>query len=152
MFMAKILFVFLIFIASCTFVPAGLTDPARSASSVSDEVSGNRFYRTELYFGRGKPDGGTVSDDEWKDFLDREVTSRFPAGFTVLDGAGQYRDKSGKIVKESSKVLVFLYFKEDRKSSGTRINEIRAAYCKQFQQESVLRLDFRKAVEVSFDD
>jgi len=119
---------------------------------ITGVFSPSRFYRTELYFGRDKPDGSVVRDDEWKDFLDREVTPRFPAGFTVLDGTGQYRDKSGKIVKEPSKVLVFLYSKADRKPAGSKINEIRAAYCKQFQQESVLRLDFRKAVEVSFDE
>ena len=118
----------------------------------ANDFSSSKFYRTELYFGRDRPDGSVVGDDQWKDFLDREVTPRFPAGFTVLDGAGQYRDKHGKIVKEPSKVLVFLYSKAERKPASTKINEIRAAYCKQFQQESVLRLDFRKAVEVSFDE
>ena len=134
---------------------SSFASPARDVKSTvqsSHRFAANKFLRTELYFGRDKPDGTRVTDSEWMDFLDKEVTPRFPAGFTVLDGAGQYRDKSGKIVKEPSKVLVFLYSKGDRKSAGQKINEIRVAYCKQFQQESVLRLDFRKAVEVTFDE
>lgn len=114
-------------------------------------LSGTKYFRTELYFGRDKPDGSLVSDDEWKDFLDREVTPRFPDGFTTLDAAGQYRDKSGKIVKEPSKVLVFLYEKKDQKTASSKIDEIREVYCKKFNQESVLRLDFPTSVRVSFE-
>ena len=151
MFSQKQFLIFLTFFVISTSVQASPIG-VRGFDGMSDEqfaVIG--FFRTELYFGRDKPDGSVVSEDEWKAFLDAEVTSRFPAGFTVLDGSGQYRDKSGKIVKEPSKVLIFLYSKADRKTAGTKIDEIRTAYCKQFKQESVLRLDFRKAVEVSFD-
>lgn len=111
-------------------------------------VPGDKFYRTELYCGRSKPTGGMVSDEEWEKFLADEVTPRFPDGFTILKGTGQYREKSGKIISEPSNILVFLY--TDRKESRLRIEEIRAAYVKQFNQESVLRLDFRQKVEVSF--
>jgi hypothetical protein len=46
---------------------------------------------------------------------------------------------------------MFLSFsmKIERKSR-LKIEEIRAAYVKQFSQESVLRLDFKQKVEVSF--
>lgn len=111
---------------------------------------GDKFYRTELYFGRSKPDGGMVSDAEWEKFLADEVTPRFPDGFTILKGTGQYREKSGRIITEPSQVLVFLYTKATRKESRQKIEEIRAAYVKQFSQESVLRLDFKSSVEVSF--
>jgi hypothetical protein len=109
---------------------------------------GDKYYRTELYCGRSKPDGGIVSDDEWEKFLVDVVTPRFPDGFTILKGTGQYREKSGRIISEPSNVLVFLY--ENRKESRPKIEEIRAAYVKQFSQESVLRLDFTQKVEVSF--
>ena len=111
-------------------------------------AAGDKYYRTELYCGRSKPDGGMVSDEEWEKFLADEVTPRFPDGFTILKGMGQYREKSGKIISEPSNVLVFLY--ENRKESRLKIEEIRAAYVKQFSQESVLRLDFKQKVEVSF--
>lgn len=117
----------------------------RAAISVSE-----KYYRTELYFGRSKSNGTVVSEDEWTKFLNDEVTPRFPDGFTVLDGAGQYRDKNGRVVKEPSKVLVFLYARKNRKTSSTKIDEIRAAYVKLFSQESVLRLDFKHSVNVLF--
>jgi hypothetical protein len=122
--------------------------PAKAGTPNASLV--DRFFRTELYFGLSRPDGSLVTDDQWKDFLDKEVTPRFPDGFTVLDGSGQYRDKNGVITKERSKVLIVLYSKKDRKSSGAKIDEIRAAYVKQFNQESVLRMDIRNSVEVSF--
>jgi hypothetical protein len=118
-------------------------DPIRAAAI-------ERYFRTELYFGRDRPNGSVVSDDEWNEFLDREVTTRFPEGFTVLDGLGQYKDKSGSIIRENSKVIVFLYPRKARKAAGTRIDEIRAAYCKRFDQESVMRIDFRRSVDVDF--
>lgn len=110
----------------------------------------DRYFRTELYFGLSRPDGSLVTDNEWKEFLDKEVTPRFPDGFTVLDGSGQYRDKKSVIAKEQSKVLIVLYSKKDRKKSGAKIDEIRAAYSRQFNQESVMRMDLRCSVEVSF--
>jgi len=113
-------------------------------------ISADKYVRTELYFGRSLPDGSVVSDEEWNKFLNDVVTSRFPDGFTVLDGVGQYRNKNGQIIKEQSKVIVFLYSRRTQKDSSTKIDEIRAAYVKLFSQESVLRLDFRASVNVHF--
>ena len=39
--------------------------------------------RSELYFGLQKPDGTSVNDAEWQDFLDKSISSRFPAGFAA---------------------------------------------------------------------
>lgn len=114
------------------------------------KLTADKFYRTELYFGRSRPDGGTVSDAEWEQFLVDEVTPRFPDGFTILNATGQYREKSGKIISEPSEVLVFLYTRKTKQESRRKIEEIRAAYVKKFSQESVLRMDIRKSVEVSF--
>ncbi len=109
-----------------------------------------KFFRTELYFGTGKPDGSEVGEAEWSKFLADEVTPRFPKGFTVLDGFGQFQGENGKIVREKSFCLILLYVKKDRRASDEKIEQIRAAYKKRFQQESVLRLDFRQTVNVSF--
>jgi hypothetical protein len=68
----------------------------------------------------------------------------------VLEGYGQFRDASGKIVKEKSLVLVLFYSSKLRKPTSQKLDEIRAAYKKEFQQQSVLRLDFRESVRVSF--
>jgi hypothetical protein len=108
------------------------------------------FYRTELYFGRSIPGGGMISDDDWQKFIAGVVTPRFPDGFTVLKASGPYRELSGKIITEQSELIVFLYPASRRTSSRRKIEEIRRAYKTQFKQESVLRLDFRSPIRVSF--
>ena len=108
------------------------------------------FLRTELYFGTAKADGSTVTEDEWQKFLAEEVTPRFPGGFTVLTGYGQFRDSGGKIVRENSFVLILLYPLKMRKSSSRKIELIRRAYKKTFNQQSVMRVDYQQAARVSF--
>lgn len=107
------------------------------------------LLRTELYFGTAKADGSQVTEEDWETFLAEEVTPRFPDGFTVLQGYGQFRS-AGKIVRESSFVLIVLYPLNRRKGSSEKIEQIRRAYLKTFQQESVLRVDYQQAAQVSF--
>ncbi len=109
-----------------------------------------QFWRTELYFGTDKNDGTEVTGEEWDKFLAETVTPKFPDGFTVLEGYGQFRGSDGKIVRERSKVLILLYPVKTRRTVNRKVEQIRAAYKKAFQQESVLRLDFQSAVRVSF--
>lgn len=122
--------------------PAGGTAPPRPAIG----AGGQEWIRSELYFGRSKTDGTTVSDAEWQAFVDQEVTPRFPDGLTILDGYGQYRNRAGRIAKESSKVLVILH-PPSAQSDGA-IEEIRALYRHRFNQESVLLV--RSGARVSF--
>ena len=107
------------------------------------------FQRTELFFGLDKPTGGTVSDDEWSKFIAEVVTPRFPEGFTVDDALGQYLD--GKtLIREKSKQLILIYPRKSKTASSRKIEEIRFAYIKAFDQKSVLRVDLPHAVLVSF--
>lgn len=107
-------------------------------------LGGDLFARTELYFGRNRP-GGVVSEQEFQDFLDRQVTPLFPDGLTVVDAKGQFR-AAGQTVpeKEDSKVLI-LFYPFERKASRS-VDEIRAAYKQRFEQQSVLRVDERSCV------
>ena len=107
------------------------------------------FQRTELFFGMDKPTGGTVSEDEWQKFVAEVVTSRFPEGFTVDDALGQYLD--GKtLIREKSKQLILIYPRKLKTSASRKIEEIRSAYIKAFDQKSVLRVDLPTYVLVSF--
>lgn len=125
--------------------------PAATPSNYSGQIfAAAKFYRAELYFGMNIPGGGTVSENDWNKFLNDEVTPKFPDGFIVVEGYGQYKDKSGQIVKEKSRVLILLYAKKSRKDIDPKLEAIREAYKKAFQQESVLRLDFSQTVKVSF--
>jgi hypothetical protein len=97
------------------------------------------FARTELFFGLSKPNGIEVNNAEFQQFLDREVTPRFPDGFTVISGQGQFKDASGVILKERSNLLILLY--PISATSTQQIEQIRKAYVTAFQQQSVLRTD-----------
>ncbi|QSX76764.1 DUF3574 domain-containing protein [Lysobacter arenosi] len=106
------------------------------------------WIRSELYFAVGNEDGSdTVDEGKWRDFLDREVTPRFPDGLTVLDGYGQWRFKDqGRLVRQRCKVLVVLH--EDSAGQRNDIEAIRLAWKRASGHESVLWA--RQAVEVSF--
>ena len=107
------------------------------------------FARTELYFGTAKPDG-VVTEAQFREFIDRAVTPRFPDGLTVLKGDGQFRGEDNVIVKEQSFVLILLYPFETFDESSRRIERIRTLYKDIFAQESVLRVDDPFLVWVSF--
>lgn len=100
---------------------------------------GEFFARTELFFGLSKSDGSEVSNKEFQGFINTQVTPRFPDGLTLLSGTGQFRDSSGTIIRERSRLLILLY-PFNNESSG-KIEEIRESYKSQFQQQSVLRVD-----------
>ena len=109
------------------------------------------FARTELYFGTARAGGAVpVSEAQFFEFLDEQITPRFPDGLTLLKGDGQFKNSLGEIVKEESFVLILFYSLDGFRDSSRRINEIRELYKEQFQQESVLRVDDPFAVRVSF--
>ena len=93
----------------------------------------------DLYFGRDKPVGGEVTDAEWGAFVTEVVTSRFPHGLSVFDSSGQYREPSGRIVRERSKRLVVIVF--DAPAHKAKVIEIVEAYKQRFGQYSVFRVE-----------
>jgi hypothetical protein len=103
------------------------------------------FGRTELFFGRARADGRTITDREFRRFLDDIITPRFPQGLTVLSANGQFRGSSGLVTREEA-VFVILLYPLAEPDSDRRIEEIRAAYRDSFQQESVLRIDDQSCV------
>jgi hypothetical protein len=105
----------------------------------SNIPAGKSVARTELFFGLRKPNGTEVNNAEFQRFIDREVTPRFPDGFTLLTGSGQFKDARGAILQERSKLLILLY--PIAANSNQQIEQIRKAYITAFQQQSVLRAD-----------
>jgi hypothetical protein len=138
-----------------TLLPTATPVPVPSAAELDMRDADARletdpFIRSELFFGSERPDKPEVSDVEFKQFLDEQVTPRFPDGLTVLKGFGQFRESDGTIVQESSFVLILLYPRETLRDSSGKIEEIRTLYKQRFEQESVLRVDDPRAVRVSF--
>jgi hypothetical protein len=136
----------LLLLASIWFAPAyaAKLSPTQSNPEVaytsSQPYVGDLWRRTELYFGSQKPDGETVTEAEFEQFVDDVITPRFPDGLTLLTGYGQFRNAENVIVEEQSFVLILLYPLDDKAANGA-IEEIRAMYKESFAQESVLRVD-----------
>jgi hypothetical protein len=98
-----------------------------------------------LYFGTRKPNG-VVTRAQWDNFLQKEVTTRFPDGLTTWEAQGQWKGKGGKTVKEKSYVLLIVHPSDSK--SERAIKEIINLYKKRFEQESVMRV--RAKASVSF--
>lgn len=124
--------------------------PVANGCLINPYHAGDAFIRTELLFGSERPNKPEVSMEEFRAFLDAEVTPRFPDGLTLLTGYGQYREASGVIVQETSFVLVLFYPLETAEASHSKIEEIRTRYLEQFEQESVMRVDAGCPAQVSF--
>jgi hypothetical protein len=85
----------------------------------------------ELLFGRAH-----VGEAAWSRFLATEVTPRFPDGFTVLDGSGQWRAPGGtKISRERSKVVMIAM--APGADNDAKLQAVIAAYKTRFKQQSV---------------
>jgi predicted small lipoprotein YifL len=104
---------------------------------------------TRLYFGLGPadhPEQG-ISEATWREFLDREVTPRFPDGLSVSDVYGQWQGKEQKVPERlRSKVLIIDY--PDTPANRDKIDAIRAAWKHRTGDQSVLRVT--EQAEVSF--
>jgi hypothetical protein len=104
---------------------------------------------TKLYFGLGPADdlNKGVSETAWRDFLDKEVTPRFPAGLSVLDVYGQWQSKNETAPERvRTKLLVIDY--ADTAENRARIDQIRSAWKQRTGDESVLMVT--EPAEVSF--
>ena len=122
-------------------------DAARPASALG-------WVRSELYFGVGEETGPAdrsqaepISEVQWRAFLDKEVTPRFPDGLTVFDAYGQWLFRGAKEPNRlATKVLVILH--EDTPQRTADIEAIRLAWKQATRHQSVLWS--KQAVEVSF--
>lgn len=90
----------------------------------------------QLFFGQNIGDKPGVSDAAFRKFVDEELTPRFPAGLTVLDGGGQWKGAEDKLIREAAKIVVLVL---PTNGEGSRkLNEARKAYTQRFHQDSVL--------------
>ncbi|MEU7114002.1 DUF3574 domain-containing protein [Streptomyces sp. NPDC046182] len=126
--------------APAAYATLGESTPERTA--VTAQAMGKAYVETRLFVGTERPDGGpAVTDAQFMTFVDRKVTPGFPAGLTVQNGRGQWRDGNGTIERERSYELILLYPASEARLHDPRIEEIREAYRKAYGQESVARLD-----------
>ncbi len=90
----------------------------------------------DLYFGRDIMARPPVSDAAWNDFTAREITPRFPDGFTVFDARGQWLNpRTGVIGREASwMVRVAAPIGAD---VARKVEAVSAAYRARFAQVAV---------------
>lgn len=105
-----------------------------------------RLRTAQLFFGRSIDGRAQVTDAEFRDFMDNELTPRFPDGLTVLDGGGQWRGEENRLIREAAKVVMIVLPRG--LDAAPRIEAVRAAYKSRFAQESVLLIT--QAACVSF--
>ncbi len=129
-------------LAAQTATPTLHGDPAHPAHAI-------RWVDTRLYFGLGSADDTTKGTSEamWRDFLDKEVTPRFPDGLSVLDVYGQWQGKGQTAPgRERSKLLVIDY--PATAENAAKIEAIRAAWKQRTHAQSVLKVT--QPADVSF--
>ena len=97
---------------SCRSPDAPAVTPA-----VQPPPGSQALLRSELYFGRLKPDGSVVTDAEWRAFVVEHVTPRFPDGFTVLDG-WPVPTRAGELKTEPTKIFIVIH----PGGAGTRVD------------------------------
>jgi hypothetical protein len=126
----------LVAMVACAGRPAS---PAAAAPAVAAActVGDTAMVRDVVYFGRNRPGGGTVSDADWRRFLDEVVTPRFPHGLTVVDATGQWRGQSGVVEQERSEIVTV--FHAGDAAARQAIADVAGEYKRRFQQEAVLR-------------
>jgi hypothetical protein len=107
------------------------------AQSVDCRAGQRATELAELMFGRNIGNRLGVSETQWSRFVDREIISRFPDGLTVLNGAGEWRDRtSHRIMREPSKIVQIVL--PGTPEDMSRLNEIVEAYKMRFKQQSVV--------------
>jgi hypothetical protein len=96
---------------------------------------------TQLYFGLGPADTPEkrISEAAWRDFLDHEVTPRFPSGLSVVDVYGQWQGKQETTPERIHSKLLIIYYPATR-VNAVSIEAIRAAWKQRTGDQSVLKV------------
>jgi hypothetical protein len=89
----------------------------------------------EMLFGRKVGGRLGVSEAAFANFVAAEVTPRFPEGLTVIGARGQWREASGAIVREPSRVVLLTF--RDADDRAQRLRNVLS-----LQPESYQRVDW----------
>lgn len=99
------------------------------------------MVKTELYFGRTIGIDEYVTGEQWEKFVDEYISSRFPAGFSILDVSGRWKCiKTGKTIREDTKLLVLCHHRTT--NDDNHLREIIKAYKDLFDQDSVMLVEY----------
>jgi hypothetical protein len=125
----------------CVLTVSGCAAPGEIRCTAAETAHGCAIT-SELFLGQTRRDGTPIPAAEWDAFLGEVVTPLFPAGLTVVDASGQWRNGDGRLGREPAKILVIV---RAGGANEAAIAAIIADYKARFAQESVLRVDLRSA-------
>lgn len=94
------------------------------------------MVRDALFFGQSIPGGGMIADSAWEAFLTDQVTPAFPSGFTILPASGQWREATGHVAKEPTRILLIIH--PPSTATDSLLEGIKADYLTRFSQEAVM--------------
>lgn len=162
------------FLLLTTFTVGRMTNQAHATQSSTlngdpaHPAHGSHWVETRLYFGldrveldsksdvrtdpadlnrTGSASAQRITEAGWIDFLDKEVTPRFPAGLSVIDCYGQWLGKNMSTpARLRSKILVIVY--PDTSDNRVKIESIRTSWKQRTGDQSVLSVS--QPAEVSF--
>ena len=122
---------------ACLLLAAGCVSGAEPSEDCPDGYS--RHIEFQLFFGLADSSGNQISDAEWEQFQTEVITPRFPAGMSVIDVKGQWREPDGDIQRENTRMVRGLMAAPD--GDGLRlVNEISDEFVRRFNQDPVFRI------------
>ena len=108
-----------------------------------------RWIETRIFMGRDiDGDRLGVSEADWRDFLDSEIRTRLPDGFSVADVYG-YSAADNPNHQKWTKVLILLHDGSEGKRAA--LDGIADAYLARFEKNAILRTDAFSCVEFRFN-
>ena len=114
----------------------GLALLGSGTGALALECRAKQMVVVEMLFGRKIGDRIGVSETAFSRFVDREITTRFPEGLTVLSADGRWRDTKRKtVIREPSKMVMLAA--PDEPKTQEHIDAIVAAYKTRFKQQAV---------------
>jgi hypothetical protein len=118
-------------------VALGLTGcHSHGARGEAEIASAAAWTRSELFFGQSMPGGALIPAADWQRFVDEQITPAFSDGLTIVDAGGQYKNRTGTVIKEPAKIVILVYRSSAEKDAAIR--RLVDDYKRQFKQESVL--------------
>ncbi|MGV0759198.1 DUF3574 domain-containing protein [Tistrella mobilis] len=100
------------------------------------------MVQATLFFGLDRPGGAPqITPSEFDRFVDEVVSPTFPDGFTIQQAEGGWRDtETGATIREPSRTILILAPAADaaaRADLRTRLDRVRSAYIRAFDQQAV---------------
>src|SRR5580698_7327869 len=97
-------------VLTVTLAGCSMLQPAPKRVADIPCPDGGRKATAELVFGRVAEDGsGGVSEADFAQFLDGEVSPRFPEGLTVIDAEGRMMTPPvGSMIREPAKLVMIV--------------------------------------------